>query len=166
MKETTQIVISDIQSEIRHLMGELNDKAKVFEKANTDLVQLAWDLGDKLISAKESQPEVYQSMLSGLGISESVEKAWIKVRKSSDNRDDLLKDNHMRQAMLAICVPAKEQGEERIELSPPETFYNWVNKSNSWLKKMEYGLVKCDKEQLKTSTERLYTFLKFVHEGK
>ena len=94
------------------------------------------------------------------------EKAWIKVRKSSDNRDDLLKDNHMRQAMLAICVPAKEQGEERIELSPPETFYNWVNKSNSWLKKMEYGLVKCDKEQLKTSTERLYTFLKFVHEGK
>lgn len=157
--------MQDIKHQMQAMIVSLEEKAKKANEANFEVVQLAWDLGDTLISVKEKTPEMYDTLLSSLNVKPEIENAWLRVRKSAETKDDLLAQNSMRQAMLAICVPHKETGEERVELSPPETFYNWVNKSNSWLKKVEYGLVKCDRGQLKTATQGLYGFLKSIHEA-
>jgi hypothetical protein len=169
MKEIVKITeaakdIHQYQSHIKHLIGQLEDASQRAQTANLDVVQLAWDLGDDLLKAKEEAPDTYRAMLDGIGVTEAHEKAWIRVRKSSETREELGSPNSMRQAMLAMVVPGKEQGEERVELCPPQTFFQWVNKSNSWLKKAEVGLVQYQKEQLKPATVRLYEFLKTIHE--
>jgi hypothetical protein len=164
MIEQQVISINHIQSEIKSLMAGLQTAASAANKANSEVVQLAWDLGDKLLTVREESPENYSTFLDSLKISKDVEKAWIKVRQSAETKEELQNQNSMRQAMLAMVVPSKEEGEERIELVPPQTFYQWVNKSNSWLKKVEIGLVKADPVQLKTATVKLYEFLKNIHE--
>lgn len=164
MKETTEIKIQSMQHVVKDLVEKLNKAAAYSNEANKKVIQLSWDLGDNLQKVKADAPENFEAFLGGLNISKDAAKAWIKVRACAESKEELESPNAVRQAMLAMIVPAKENGEERIELAPPQTFYQWVNKSNSWLKKLEVGLVKYQPQQLKSATETLYTFLKGIHE--
>jgi len=165
MNETIEIKIQERRSVVQDLVQQINRAAKQASEANSNVVQLAWDLGDQLQNAKKESPENFEAFLEGLFISKDVAKAWMKVRSLAESKEDLKGANETRQAMLAMVVPGKEStDEERIELAPPQTFYQWVNKSNSWLKKLEVGLVKFQEDQLKSATEKLYSFLKKIHE--
>ena len=157
--------IDSHRAAVKGLLMKLDEASKHANEANQCVVQLSWDLGDQLQDFKKNSPENYDAFLSGLNIPKEAAKYWIKVRNLAESKDELTDPNVMRQAMLAVVVPGKEEGEERVELAPPQTFYQWVNKSNSWLKKLEVGLVKYQQDQLKSATERLFEFLKKIHEG-
>ena len=165
MKETVEIQMKEAAAHIRSLMTEIEQAAKTANQANITVMQLAWDLGDSVKEARAKSPETYDAMLEGLGISKETEKAWLKVRSAAEKKEDLANANCARQAMLALLVPNKEQTEERIELCPPQTFYLWVNKCNSWMKKVDVGLTKFDRPQFLEATEPLYQFLKKQHES-
>jgi len=161
---TEQQKVEDQRIAVKSLISSLESAAKAANEANHEVVQLCWDLGDKLGGFREENPQNFDAFIAGVGVAKETAKHWIRVRNLTDSKEELKEQNMMRQAMLASVVPAKESSEERVELAPPQTFYQWVNKSNSWLKKLEVGLVKFQKDQLKASTERLFSFLKEIHE--
>lgn len=165
MKETVAVEMKEAAAHIRCLMKEIEQAAKTANDANSNVMQLAWDLGDCVQQARIKSPDTYSAMLDGLGVSKETERAWLKVRAAAETKDDLKNANCTRQAMLALLVPGKEQTEERIELVPPQTFYLWVNKCNSWMKKVDVGLAKYDRDQFLSATTPLYEFLKKQHEG-
>lgn len=75
------------------------------------------------------------------------------IKYETKNRPDL------RQALFEFLVPAKEQGEERIELAPPQSWRKWVNAARVWSRKLEVGLTIMELEAFVRETDGVYEVL-------
>lgn len=145
----------DRQAVARQAFQALNDAAQEAQEAQGRTVQLAWDLGDILQTAREESPQTYEAFREGAGIPVEVASKVLRVRRLSETRDGV----PMRQALFELLVPAKEGGEERIELAPPQTWRKWVNASRVWLQKVEVGLDGYELKAFVQETENLWKTL-------
>ena len=148
----------DQQAAARQLLARLNEQAAKAGRAQLETVQLAWDLGELLWQARDDSPQTFGAFCEGAGITEGTVKQVSRIRGLSESRDALEQPGLMRQALLAVLVPGKE-GEERIELAPPQTWRKWVNASRIWARRVTIGLADYELEAFIRETEPVYQML-------
>lgn len=148
----------DQQAAARQLLAKLNKAAAEAGQAQLHTVQLAWDLGDLLQVARENCPQTFDAFCEGAGVSLETVKQVSRIRGLADNRGDLAQPGLLRQALFTVLVPAKE-GEERIELAPPQTWRKWVNASRIWARRVEIGLADYELEAFIRETDPIYDML-------
>jgi hypothetical protein len=159
------------QALAKTLAYRLNAASQQAVLAQEQVVQLAWDLGDVLQTEKSERPDTFAAFCEGAGIAEGMAKHAVKVRAITDERTEVTQPNNMRQALFELLVPAKEQGEERIELAPPQSWRKWVNAARVWSRRLKIGLATVELEAFVRETDGVYEVLtearqKLQKEGK
>lgn len=151
--------IFDQQSYARKAYQALNEQAAQAHQSQIKTVQLAWELGDVLHSVRDSKPTAFAAFVEGAGIPEQTAKQVMRVRALAQSKDEIEQPGVMRQALFSLLVPAKEAGEERVELCPPETWRKWVNGARIWARRVEVGLSDYELDAFVRETEQLYELL-------
>jgi PIN domain nuclease of toxin-antitoxin system len=159
------------QALAKTLAYRLNAASQQAVLAQEQVVQLAWDLGDVLQTEKSERPDTFAAFCEGAGIAEGMAKHAVKVRNITEERSEVTQPNNMRQALFELLVPAKEHGEERIELAPPQSWRKWVNAARVWSRRLRIGLATVELEAFVRETDGVYEVLtearqKLQKEGK